>query len=257
MVDILAVTVESNHPVTRPIGQKNGFYRVEYRKIAATEDQLEKWFDELLKPPPGEQTGEDDIKVIRSQLMLRMYYAHVQMVLYRPFLHHALKDVRQGSRVSLKAYACGSACIKASMQVVWLAETMEACNLFNASNWFSTLVVAFTAACLVLFVTSNSDDPTVDDTADAVRRIRNLCSSHARKNTSMMRRCLSFLESLTPGEPQRGPAMEPWTSFTENIDTFNEAFKAAEESPALSLQGEDMLQAHNLPQLRAFLNCRM
>ena len=125
--------------------------------------------------------------------MLRMYYAHVQMVLYRPFLHHALKDVRRSSRVSLKAYACGSACIKAAMQVVWLAERMEASNLFNAAHWFVTLIVAFTAACLVLFVTSNQGDPTVDDIADAVRRIRGLCSRHAEKNVSM-RRCLHFLE---------------------------------------------------------------
>ena len=128
-----------------------------------------------------------------SQLMLRMYYAHVQMVLYRPFLHHALKDVRRSSRVSLKAYACGSACIKAAMQVVWLAERMEASNLFNAAHWFVTLIVAFTAACLVLFVTSNQGDPTVNETAEAVQRIRDLCSRHAQHNTSM-RRCLHFLE---------------------------------------------------------------
>lgn len=79
------------------------------------------------------------------------------------------------------------------MQVVWLAERMEASDLFNAAHWFVTLIVAFTAACLVLFVTSNQGDPTVDETAEAVRRIRDLCSRHAQHNTSM-RRCLHFLE---------------------------------------------------------------
>lgn len=214
--------------------------------------------------------------------MLRMYYAHVQMVLYRPFLHHALKDVRRSSRVSMKAYACGSACIKAAMQVVWLAERMEAHNLFNAAHWFVALIVAFTAACLVLFVTSNRGDPTVDDIADAVRRIKNLCARHAQYNTSM-RRCLAFLEvllsvrtsshrlcpkadfveqSLPPSIPLNDgrsaavqPSVDPWHSFTVNIMTFSEASKASEDGTPQS--GEEMLQAHNLPQLRAFLNCRM
>ncbi|KAK0303658.1 Gypsy retrotransposon integrase-like protein 1 [Friedmanniomyces endolithicus] len=37
LIQILAITVESNHPFTQPIESKNGTYGVEYRKIAATE----------------------------------------------------------------------------------------------------------------------------------------------------------------------------------------------------------------------------
>ena len=44
---ILASVVESNHPVARPISQKNGFYGVEYNKTMATEVQLETWFKSL------------------------------------------------------------------------------------------------------------------------------------------------------------------------------------------------------------------
>ncbi|KAI7057644.1 hypothetical protein KC352_g44164, partial [Hortaea werneckii] len=186
---------------------------VEYSKIVATEEQLERWYNQLLVAPSEQQAqpGGDDSKLIRSQLMLRMYYAHVQMVLYRPFLHHALKDVRRSSRVSMKAYACGSACIKASMQVVWLAERMEASDLFNAAHWFVTLIVAFTAACLVLFVTSNQGDPTVDETAEA---------------------------SLPQGPPPAGPSFEPWNAFNENLTNFAEAFRSSEDSPHQTLQGE-------------------
>ncbi|KAI7375141.1 hypothetical protein KC336_g20060, partial [Hortaea werneckii] len=77
LIQILAVTVESNHPVTKPIGQKNGFYGVEYSKIVATEEQLERWYNQLLVAPSEQQAqpGGDDSKLIRSQLMLRMYYA--------------------------------------------------------------------------------------------------------------------------------------------------------------------------------------
>jgi hypothetical protein len=53
LIQILASAVESNHPVTRPISQKNGFYGVEYSKITATEEQLEAWFNGLAPQNPA------------------------------------------------------------------------------------------------------------------------------------------------------------------------------------------------------------
>lgn len=50
LIQILASAVESNHPVTRPISQKNGFYGVEYSKIVTVEEQLEAWFNGLQNP---------------------------------------------------------------------------------------------------------------------------------------------------------------------------------------------------------------
>lgn len=129
----------------------------------------------------------------RSQWLLRLSYAHVQMVLYKPFLHHALKDAQQPGRLNMKAYACGSACIKAAMQVVWLVEKLEACDLFSEAQWFIALILAFTASCLALFVMSNTNDPTRIETSDAVRRIMELCSRHADHNASL-RCCAMFLK---------------------------------------------------------------
>jgi hypothetical protein len=114
------------------------------------------------------------------------------MVLYKPFLHHALKDVQRTGSLSLKAYACGSACIKAAMQVVWLAERLEDCSLFNEAHWFMTLILAFTSLCLALFVMSNKSDPTLGETFDAIRRIREICSRYADRNASLQR-CSKFL----------------------------------------------------------------
>ena len=86
--------------------------------------------------------------VNRPQLMLRLAYAHVQMVLYRPFLHHAAKNLRPYRDIRYKAYACGSSCVKAAMQVVWLAEELERQSLFNEAGWFCALIVAFAATIL-------------------------------------------------------------------------------------------------------------
>lgn len=58
LIQILATAVESNHPVTRPISQKNGFYGVEYSKITVTEEQLEAWFSTLSMAQADPSTPE-------------------------------------------------------------------------------------------------------------------------------------------------------------------------------------------------------
>ena len=188
------------------------------------------------------------------------------MVLYKPFLHHALKDVRRSGSLSLKAYACGSACIKAAMQVVWLAERLEACNLLNDAHWFTTLILAFTASCLALFVMSNKKDPTLSETSDAVRRIRELCSRYADRNASMQR-CSKFLgvrhsklqflldqadvrQSLPPSVESTcdDGTLDSWSRFTEDMSgTFSKAYGESDAAEGVDLSANGMLQALSLP----------
>lgn len=59
----MARAVESNHPVTKPICQKNGFYGVEYRKIAAVEEELDAWYKAL--PQSLSLDSDGGAKVIR------------------------------------------------------------------------------------------------------------------------------------------------------------------------------------------------
>ena len=82
---------------------------------------------------------------------------------------------------------------KAAMQAVWLVERLEASSLFSPALWHVKFTITFTAVCLSLFVTSNVAGPTVDETADAVRRIKEFCKRHAHE-TDSLRRCLHFLE---------------------------------------------------------------
>lgn len=79
------------------------------------------------------------------------------------------------------------------MQVVWLAEALEARNLFNEANWFVALIVSFAATTLMLFVLSNEDDATVNETADAAERVKNILARHAGRSPSA-RRCSKFLQ---------------------------------------------------------------
>jgi hypothetical protein len=188
------------------------------------------------------------------------------MVLYKPFLHHALQDVRRNNSLSLKAYACGSACIKAAMQVVWLAERLEACNLFNEAHWFTTLILAFTASCLALFVMTNKRDPTLGETSDAVRRVMELCSRYADRNASMQR-CSKFLrvrhsegsslldqadvrQDLPPNKESisDNDALDSWSRFTQDLSTtFSNAYGQSDALASEDFLGGGTLQALNLP----------
>ncbi|KAK0905823.1 Gypsy retrotransposon integrase-like protein 1 [Friedmanniomyces endolithicus] len=177
------------------------------------------------------------------------------MVLYRPFLHHALRSTQQMGRTSLKAYACGSDCVKAAMQAVWLLERLEASAMFSSALWFIKLIVSFTAAILSLFVTCNYGAPTVDETADAVRRIRELCARHSRESDAL-KRCLEFLESI----PRQGPDSDletnasMWNCFSQSTSSFADAFH---EPGSERAEDDDMLQALSLPHLMSFVNCRL
>ncbi|KAK0887393.1 Gypsy retrotransposon integrase-like protein 1 [Friedmanniomyces endolithicus] len=257
LTQILATTVEANHPFIRPIEAKNGFYGVESSKIVATEARLDYWYRQLEE---NQISGDaaDDASVMRSQLMLRLYHAQVQMVLYRPFLHHALGDAQRGSSTSLKAYACGSACIKAAMQAVWLVERLETSSLLSTAHWHVTYVITFTAASLCLFVTCNRGAPTVAETEDAVRRIKGVCSRNADANASL-RRCHQFLESIPSHGPRDADIANQglWHTFMQSTSTFADAVRATEEFDQEDANGDDMLQAVSLPQLQPLLNGRL
>ncbi|KAK4551492.1 Gypsy retrotransposon integrase-like protein 1 [Recurvomyces mirabilis] len=273
LTHILAMTVEFNHPFTRPIDSRNGFAGIEYSKIVASEVQfaivnvyvedyakkrLEQWFDQLQFSQPADNAAPND-KIMRFQLTLRLYYAHVQMVLYGPFLHHSLGNERQASHTNIKAYACGSACVKAAIQVVWLVERLEASSLFNARLWHVAFIITFAAACLSLYVTSNRGAPTVHDTEDAVRRIKELCSRHAKPITH----CGGASNTLRFGLPPHASRflddldLDIWNSFTKNTLSFTEAFHAIEEPDPEHSQDDNVWQALSLPHLQPFLNDRL
>jgi hypothetical protein len=115
------------------------------------------------------------------------------MVLYRPFIHHALQNQVGEEPNATKAYECGSACIKASMQVVWLVEKMEDCGNFNAAYWLVTLIITFAATCLVLYVKGAQDGLSTETELRAIMRLKRFCQRCA-KRTPSLQRCHAFLQ---------------------------------------------------------------
>lgn len=92
------------------------------------------------------------------QQLLRLAYAHVQMMLYRPFLHYLS---RQGSACKLdeRSYACAAACVSVARNIVHIATEMRKRGLLLGAYWFTMYTTFFAIISLVFFVLENPDKP--------------------------------------------------------------------------------------------------
>jgi len=118
-------------------------------------------------------------------------YAHVQMVLYRPFLHHITKK-KTDRDFDIRAFACASACIQASMQVVWLDEALDSKGLLHGYYWPILYTTFVSVICLLMFVLSNKSDPTAQESLSAAVRGYRILVKFAKTNQSVR----NFAESL-------------------------------------------------------------
>lgn len=94
--------------------------------------------------------------------LLRISYAHVQMVMYRPFLHYVSNSF-QAQGIDKRSYACAAACVSVSRNVVHITTGMYQKGLLNGSYWFVMYTTYFAILSLVFFVLENPDLSTAKD----------------------------------------------------------------------------------------------
>jgi len=95
---------------------------------------------------------------IRLQQLLRMSYAHIQMFLYRPFLHY-ISQKGQAKSINKRYYACAAACISVSRNVIHMASEMKNRGLLNGSYWFYMYTTFFAILSLIFFVIEDPSSP--------------------------------------------------------------------------------------------------
>ena len=83
-----------------------------------------------------------------------MAYAHIQMVIYRPFLHYVSQST-QTQNVDKRCYACAAACVSVSGNVVHLTAEMKRRGLLVGSYWFYMYTTFFSVISLVFYVLEN------------------------------------------------------------------------------------------------------
>ena len=91
-----------------------------------------------------------------------MGYAHIQMFLYRPFLHYISPAVRKKT-IDQRSYACAAACVSVSRNIVHLTGQMKRKGLLEGSYWFYMYTTFFAIISLVFYVLENPQSPKVED----------------------------------------------------------------------------------------------
>ncbi|KAJ9609089.1 hypothetical protein H2200_006860 [Cladophialophora chaetospira] len=137
----------SRNPGKEPVG-----YLVNTEKVTAIEEALRNWTETL---PVGFRLGIDmsPRSLLRSQYLLAMSQLHVQVYLYRPFLHYLSKSSESKSGVisgiGFSSYA--AACLKACQRIIRLAGEVCRLDLVQGCNvTFSHMV--FTSIISLLYV---------------------------------------------------------------------------------------------------------
>lgn len=147
-------------------------YSVSYSKVHEIEKDLCIWLDSLpMQLRPGGDTPESLLKynipssynvhgliISRAQFLLKMAFAHVQMMLYRPFLHYISRPKSKG--YDERPYASAAACINVSRKIVHTADEMRKKGILNGAYWFTMYTTFFSVITLIYYVLENSTDTT-------------------------------------------------------------------------------------------------
>jgi len=139
-------------------GQTDKSYTVPFSTIREIESDLENWKTSL---PPILSPCEAPVRYIRVQQLLRLAYAHAQVLLYRPFLHFTAADKRS-KPVDQRAYACAASYVNVSRNIVHITTQMKQKGLLNGSFWFTMYTTFFSILSLVYFAAENPDNPTTE-----------------------------------------------------------------------------------------------
>ncbi|RDW86517.1 putative C6 transcription factor (Mut3) [Aspergillus mulundensis] len=174
-------------------------YVVSHSKIREIERDLQNWMEEL---PAALRPGtEVSPQIERIRQLLRISYAHAQMVMYRPFLHY-VSSGSQARGVDRRSYACAAACVSVSRNIVHITTGMHKKGLLNGSFWFTMYTTYFAILSLLFFVLENPDSPTAKDGVlkDAMEG-KNTLAGLAKKSLAADR-CSQSLNCLFKNLPE-------------------------------------------------------
>lgn len=86
-----------------------------------------------------------------------MGYAHVQMMLYRPFIHYVSQRLNVDKNLDERSYACAAACVGVSRNIVHITTELKKRGLLVGAYWFTMYTTFFGILSLVFFVLENPD----------------------------------------------------------------------------------------------------
>ncbi|KAG4430084.1 hypothetical protein IFR05_014429 [Cadophora sp. M221] len=186
---IMANVVARIYPNQKQLSRECSSYQVDYTRVVNVEAELDDWFRNVAEPPT--MSVPVSPKALGLQLLLRLAYAHVQMVLYRPFIQHLVR-AQPNDVPEMRSYACASACVTASMQVIWIVEQMDTHGLLIGAYWFTVYITFFAVMSLCMFILGNSGDPTAMEAMTAAVKGRQILIRLSSESASAAR-CVASL----------------------------------------------------------------
>ncbi|ETN38147.1 uncharacterized protein HMPREF1541_07771 [Cyphellophora europaea CBS 101466] len=179
----------------------NGSYTISHARIRELERDLQLWMDEL----PVELRPSDNapIELSRVQQLLRMSYAHVQMMMYRPFIHYVSQACQNGvQKTDKRSFACAAACVSVARNIVHITTEMKRRGLLVGAYWFVMYTTFFAIISLVYFVLENPNSPTGADILKDALEGRETLASLAQRSMAADR-CSESLASLFNELPEK------------------------------------------------------
>ncbi|TVY82136.1 Activator of stress genes 1-like protein [Lachnellula suecica] len=171
-------------------------YAISNGKIREIEKDLADWLDKLpMALKPG---GTESPEMLRVQQHLRLAYAHVQMMLYRPFLHY----VSRKGKIDDRHYACAAACVSVARNIVHITTEMSKRGFLMGAYWFTMYTTFFAILSLVFFVLENPDKQGSKEILADANRGKDALDGLAKKSQAADR-CSIALRGLFEQLPQR------------------------------------------------------
>ncbi|EEH04744.1 conserved hypothetical protein [Histoplasma capsulatum G186AR] len=188
------------YPIKIANQSANHTYMVSHSKIRELERDLQAWHEDL--PDSFRPGGDAPPHIERVRQLLRIGYAHAQMVMYRPFLHYVTGN-SQERKIDKRSFACAAACVSVARNVVHITAGMKEKKLLNGSYWFTMYTTYFAVLSLLFFILENPESATVKDgiLKDALEG-KNALAGLA-KNSMAADRCAQSLNSIFKHLPEK------------------------------------------------------
>lgn len=157
-------------------------YSISYSRIKEIEGDLHEWYEKL--PERWRPSPDGPIEVVRVRHLLRFVYAHVQLVLYRPFLHYVSPRLSRGTKIDELSYACAAAAISVSRNIVHIGLEIRKQRVLSGPYWFMLYTEFFAVLSLVFYAIENPEKPGSAEVLADARAGRQMIADLADKSLS-------------------------------------------------------------------------
>jgi hypothetical protein len=121
---------------------------------------------------------------------LKLTYTHVQIALYRPFLHQIVQ--RPAVDQSDETYFYGVACIESAMQAIETLEELNDSGLNDGPYWFLVYTTFFAVTCLLVVILRDIGDLTKMSSLESAECGRKILLKLAPRSL-IAEKCADFL----------------------------------------------------------------